>query len=427
MKARSVTLTGISWVSATLLLATSPLAHADPVFKLGLYGQASAHSENTYLNVQDFTPNHRWRTDLDQLVFEPEIEFTPKLELETEVEFEHGGAGTALEYSPFEEAGEFESEVEQGGEVRIEKFQLLYKAKSWFNIKGGYFTVPIGWSGIRDLPMDHFTVERSRSEGNVIPLDWSEMGVGITGEVGMFNYEYDFVSGLDSEFFRKYSWIAPAGKRRLESSFSDDWAHAVRLDYGFARDHRVIGASLYYGNATGARQKDGKLTEPSEVLIGDVHALYSWEGFKLRALYLRGYLTNANLVGLANASLPGVANPAGFASVGKQSEAGYAELGYDLKHLWPEFFELPFDVFGRYDHWDSMKEAPTHGTRDPRFRASTWTAGMNAYIYKQDVLLKLQYASVRSGLDSIPTDHQIALGLGFRFFPRAGDAEDEIL
>jgi hypothetical protein len=45
------------------------------------------------------------------------------LEAELEVEFEHGGTGSALELE-YEEFGEFEQEVEKGGEVLVEELSL---------------------------------------------------------------------------------------------------------------------------------------------------------------------------------------------------------------------------------------------------------------------------------------------------------------
>ncbi len=419
-------------IFALALLALATLqAEASPRLKYGIYGAVSARRLNQYRDIQDTTPEKRWMTDLDQLTFEPEIEFSPKLELESEIEFEHGGTGTTAEYDKYEEFGEFEQEVDQGGEVKLESLELIYKAKNWFNLKGGLIAVPIGWSG-RDLPTDTFTVENNRAESRIIPHAWHDVGLGVGGEVGPVTYQYALVSGVDSEFFRKYNWIAGSSKRRFEQSFSDSWAHALRLDLGSPRDHRAIGVAGYYGDATGARQKPGRLTEPSHVTILEAHALYAHEGWKARALYLRGFLQNAHLVALANASLSNLASPGSFASVGRQAEAASLEVGYDLAQALPATFESPFEVFGRWEAWDPQKQPAQFATRDARFRESAWLGGINATVFGHPndgtaVLIKAQYAHVRPGDRNLPTDHQIALGFGFIFFPKEGDSEDAIL
>ena len=43
------------------------------------------------------------------------------MRLEAELEFEHGGTGITMEFDKLEEFGEFEMEVEKGGEVIVEK------------------------------------------------------------------------------------------------------------------------------------------------------------------------------------------------------------------------------------------------------------------------------------------------------------------
>src|SRR5262245_54380322 len=58
-----------------------------------------------------------------RLVLELEQELPGDVELEAEVEFEHGGTGAAREVE-YEEFGEFETEVEKGGEVLVEELYI---------------------------------------------------------------------------------------------------------------------------------------------------------------------------------------------------------------------------------------------------------------------------------------------------------------
>ena len=63
-------------------------------------------------------PDSRAIIDITRLALELEVELLKDTELEAEVEFEHGGAGAALELE-FEEFGEFEQEIEKGGEAVV--------------------------------------------------------------------------------------------------------------------------------------------------------------------------------------------------------------------------------------------------------------------------------------------------------------------
>jgi hypothetical protein len=54
--------------------------------------------------------------DLVRFVLELSYAFDPTLQFETEIEFEHGGTGGTMELE-YEEFGEYEIEIEKGGEV----------------------------------------------------------------------------------------------------------------------------------------------------------------------------------------------------------------------------------------------------------------------------------------------------------------------
>jgi hypothetical protein len=65
--------------------------------------------------------------------------------MQTEVEFEHTGTGSAVE-KEFSEAGEWESEIEQGGEVELEQFWLQKSFCPEFNVRAGHIVVPVAVS-----------------------------------------------------------------------------------------------------------------------------------------------------------------------------------------------------------------------------------------------------------------------------------------
>ena len=53
-------------------------------------------------------PERRAHIDVERLVVAPKFQLSETIRLEAELEFEHGGTGTTMEFDKFEEFGEFE-------------------------------------------------------------------------------------------------------------------------------------------------------------------------------------------------------------------------------------------------------------------------------------------------------------------------------
>lgn len=402
------------------LLAFSP-AHAqvqDPEkvwLEYTIYGAVHMREFDYFKNAQDMNPRRRREVDLERIVFEPELEIGRRFKLEAEIEFEHGGTGSTLEFDGFEEFGEFETEVEQGGEAKIDKLELTYLDTDYLSYRFGLITVPVGLISQRHHPTEYFTNMRNRSEAKILPSTWRAVGIGAFGDLTTWlQYQAVIVQGLNSEFFRKYNWIQDGAARKFETNSADSFAYAARLDYGPDFPYRKIGASVYYGDSSKNRKKTDKLTVDAGVLIWDIHGVWESETWTIRALYLRGYLQNSEDIATANASLAGAAKPGAFAPLGKEAEIGFLEVGYNIQNLMPTLIPNRLDVFGRYDTVDPMKETQGAIYRDPRFRETSWTAGIN-YKPRPEIVAKLQYSQIKSGLDEIPTQSEIMAGFGFYY------------
>ncbi|MEZ5661741.1 MAG: hypothetical protein R3E83_25540 [Burkholderiaceae bacterium] len=112
---------------------TMEAASTWPIWQWSGYGQFDYRRFDFYENAQDLSPETRGELDLRRLVLEPVVRISPKLRFVAEIEFEHGGTGSTVEYEP-EEAGEFELELERGGEVILENAILEYlgtPARRW--------------------------------------------------------------------------------------------------------------------------------------------------------------------------------------------------------------------------------------------------------------------------------------------------------
>lgn len=380
-----------------------------------MYGAINVRQFDYFKNALDTNPRRRREVDVERLVFEPELEIGRRFKLEAEVEFEHGGTGTTLEFDGFEEFGEFESEIEQGGEVKIDKFELTYLDTDYASYRFGLIGIPVGVIAERSHPTEYFTATRNRSEARILPSSWRQVGVGVFGDItNRIHYQAVLVQGLNSEFFRKYNWIQDGAARKFETTYADNLAGAIRIDYGTDFPYRKIGASFYYGDSSQNRKKTDKLTVDAGVMIWDVHAIYESDTWTFRALYLRGYLQNSEDISTANSTLAGAANPKSFAALGKEVEVGFGELGYNLQNLMPSILQKRTDFFVRFDTVDPMRETTGAIYRDPRFRETAWTTGFN-YHPRPEIVAKLQYSRIKSGLDEIPLQTEIMLGLGFYY------------
>jgi hypothetical protein len=93
-------------------------------FQLKGYGAV-----NYYAFDWETLPDKRNIIDPERLNLYLYYKFTEKIQFKSEIEFEHGGTGTTMAFDPLEEFGEFEQEVEKGGEVVVEQINLLLKSK----------------------------------------------------------------------------------------------------------------------------------------------------------------------------------------------------------------------------------------------------------------------------------------------------------
>lgn len=364
-----------------------------------------------YRNIQDDSAEPRARTDLERVILELEAELGSGFSAEIEVEFEHGGTGTAVEFEP-EEFGEFETETEHGGEVVIEQAWLQWQRDERLGLRFGHLLVPVGMVNSHHKPGDYYTVRRSPAEVALIPSVWHETGVQAFGAWAGWSYSLQLVSGLDSSTFNSSGWVSDGSTRRLEQTAADSLASVLRVDY-LGVDGLLLGGSFYYGDSAANRPLPN-LAEDAYVSIGELHLRFDRGPLVLRAEYLHGDLQNADLVSSANLQSynPGETGVA-TTPVASAADAWYVEAGVNVL-AWRRAAHGRLDLFARYDDWDSMAEVDATVTDNPRFDRNMTTVGLN-YFPIPRVVFKGEYAHYRNG-DVIANDADLfSLGLGFEF------------
>lgn len=344
--------------------------------------------------------------DLERFILGFEKGLAPGIEMEAELEFEHGGTGSTMEYERIEEFGEFEQEVEAGGEVLVEELYLTFETGTPVDVKAGHMVVPVGLANTHHDPQEYFTVTRHEAEVALLPSTWHETGVAAEGTFGDLTVEAQVVSGLDSSGFSSLNWVQPGHQMRFEEARADSPALVLAGEYRFT-DHSFLGGSYYRGNTTDNRPRPG-LDEDAVVTITELHGTLREGPWTARAGWLQGDLSNADAVTRVNKNLPNKLDVRKTA-VGSKAEARFVEAGVDI---------LPgegrLDLFGRLDDYDTMAETEGDIQDNGRAERETATVGLN-WLPAPDVVLKAQYSQRELGVAKDNREDTLALGLGFTY------------
>lgn len=377
-------------------------------FRLRGYGTANYFSFDW-----DTDPGRRNAIDLERLTFYPSYGLGERVQLNGEIEFEHGGTGSTLEFDPFEEFGEFETEVEKGGEVQLEQMNVEFRAAEFLHLKIGRFKLPFGLNAVYDEPGEYFTTTRSETETNLVPTNWYENGLQASGEVledAGLTYTLSLTNGLDSSGFSSASWIVRGQQLRFETVAAQDLALSGRLDWRPCPGV-VMGASGYHGNTTGNRPKPD-LDAPAHVTVYDLHLRCERGPLEARALFLRGTLENADLVSRANRNLSNNLNVK-RTPVGSSAQGLVVEAGVDVASALRQG-RTPVVLFGRYETYDTMRSVTGDVFDNPRWERTVVTGGLNVHC-AAPVVLKAEYSHRRLGTSTRNSENTFSTGIGFEF------------
>ncbi len=377
-------------------------------FKVSGYGIIN------YANFDwDTDPDRRAHIDVERFVIAPKYQVTEDIRLEAELEFEHGGTGITMEFDKLEEFGEFEMEVEKGGEVIVEKLAAVFNIQPEINLRIGHIIVPMGLVSKRHRPQHYFTATRPESESNLIPAIWHENGIELFGTLGALSYQAQVVNGLDSTGFSSRRWVSTGHQLRFEAANAEDFALVGRVDYT-ATPGVVLGVSGYFGDSADNRPKPD-LRVDANVGIVDLHGYYEVGALKVRGLVLYGTLQNSDLVSKANRNLSNNLNVK-RTPVGSRAAGGYLEVGYNLLSFFKSSLNTDnvLDLFVRYDYYDTMAAVEGEIFDNPRWERKTWTVGANYHPHPQ-LVFKGHYSARRLGTEVDNKEDALAMSFGFQY------------
>lgn len=402
--------------------------HRSPFqLRLGGYGELQ-------FAFHDFGPNQnreggsqedgRLVFDAARFVVKLEGEMPFDVEFEAEVEFEHGGTGAAMELE-YEEFGEFEQEVEKGGEVLLEELYLKKTFADRFSVALGRFYVAMGLLSRYYRPTDYLATTRSEAETTVIPAVWDEMGLQLQAQWPWLRLTAQVVNGLDSTGFSSQRWIASGHQRRFELVRATDLAFVGRVDV-MPAEGSEIGVAAYYGGTSRNRPKpdlvrecaaaDPDVVAPcgyvnAPLLLLDAHAQLRWGPLRGSALVLWGRLGNADTVSRRNERLSNALNVL-RTPVADQGLAAWAELGLDVAPWMNIGPEHRLEPFARVDYYDTMFGARDGLFDNPRFERTVLTGGLS-YALSEALVLKLDGSHRRFGTSDLNPENTARLAAGF--------------
>jgi hypothetical protein len=388
-------------------------------FVLGGYGEAVAQRMFYSDNVQRYSypesnkDNSHGRFDLPHVVIYMAYDFGKGWKLSSEIEFEHGGAGSTYEIER-EETGEYEAEIEKGGEVAIEQFWLEKEFSDKAHLRIGHLIVPIGLTNQYHFPTDFFSVLRPEEESTILPCTWHQTGISFWGETGKWRYEALFTSGLDAERFNKTNWIQGGAISPYEFEIGNSYAGAMRVD-NYSVPGLRIGLSGYFGYSAlnslkWDRYKNNNVE--GELGIGALDAVYKKRRILARANLIYGHLSDSRKISEINKKLP-AASPSPRTDVASDVLSYYAEVGYDVLPFFKDTKNSneKLYVYGHYGFYDSMYKTAEGIFRRGWCKKQIISGGINYYPMRE-IVVKAEY-SYRKFDAPYNNEPTISLGIAY--------------
>ena len=348
-------------------VALSRNFYSDHVYR---YTSASAH-----------TGEQHGRFDIPHFVVYLGYDFGKGWTMQSEIEFEHTGTGAAVE-KEFEEAGEWESEIEKGGEVELEQFWIQKSFSSLLNLRMGHMVVPVGGLNNAHEPLNFFTVYRPEGEYTILPSTWHDTGISLWGRTAHWRYEAQLIAGLDAYMFSRDNFIKNGAGSPFEFKVANNYGFVGRLDNYSIRDLR-LSLSGYYGHSMHNTYPYEKLSDTYSGVKGrTAFGAFDFE-YKGKRLTARGnadygYVGDAATISKLKRNRTANEAPYDKSTVGQNALAAGLEAGYDiLPWFSPRDAEQKLYAFGRYEYYDSFIPGPDQADNVPYTAKHRVALGLN--------------------------------------------------
>ncbi|MDR2287278.1 MAG: OprO/OprP family phosphate-selective porin [Prevotellaceae bacterium] len=382
-------------------------------YRFGGYGevlfQRMDYDANRYTNPDGAPKRNRAEISLPRAVFALDYKFRNDIVFGTEIEFEYGGTGSTMEIEHEKEGGEYETEIEQGGEVVLEQLHLTKRFGNAFNIRIGHMIVPVGITNSHHEPTQYLGTVRPEGELALLPSTWHETGISILGYFAQFKYEVMLVNGLDPNGFSSANWVGSGRQKIFEKSTMTSPALAGRIEYSPLKNLR-ISASGYYNKTAKNSSKPQIMTGLDGVVtIASADVQYRSDNIIARANIIYGSISDAKAIFDVNRRYfrgTGYSiTPFGEAALTYSCEAGYNVFSFFG-------FKSRLFPFVRYEYYNTGEKIETGAQELPRYKRDLFIAGIN-YYFTPAVVLKADYAHRRIAKGTYNSENTISLTLAY--------------
>lgn len=395
-------------------------------FRFGGYGEIVASFKDYGINrfqQGGVTKERRNTIAIPRFVLAMDYKFTPKWILGAEIEFEAGGTGAAYEIENSEN-GEYETEIEKGGEVALEQFHLTRLIVPAFNVRVGHMIVPFGLTNTHHEPINFFGTVRPESETVMLPCTWHETGLSLFGSFGRghgaFDYQAMVVAGLNANGFDRDTWIAGGKQGFFETDNFTSPGYVARVDYRGVPGLRA-GVSFYYCNDAGANS-DKSQTYAAEgripVTMASLDGQYRDRYVTVRANLVYGHVGNSAAVNGKNNKLPGASPYSRLLPVAKNALSYGVEAGFNLGNTIGVRSMPVIYPFVRYEYFNPQKSVASPATADRRLEVSKWCVGVNWYALP-NLVVKADYSNRQTGTSDpfgsgrYNSENEVSIGIAY--------------
>lgn len=395
-------------------------------FRLGSYGEMVASFKDFGINrfqKDGASRDHRNTIAIPRFVLAMDYKFTPKWILGTEIEFESGGTGTAYELEN-KENGEYETEVEKGGEVALEQFHLTRLIIKEFNIRVGHMVLPVGMVNAHHEPINFFGTERPESETSILPSTWHETGISFFGTFGkgrgLTTYQTMIVAGLNANGFDRDEWVAGGKQGFFETDNFTSPAYVGRVDYLGINGLRT-GVSLYYcRNTVSNADKPQTYAAYGRVPL----TIFTWDAqyrnryVTARANLIYGHLGNSKAVNERNGMLQGSSPYSRLTPVAKNALSYGAEVGFNIGNIFKIKNCPTIYPYARYEYYNPQKSIQKPYNPDNRLEVSQWSAGVNWFALP-NLVVKADYRTRQIGTSKVfgkgqyNSENEFSIGIAY--------------
>lgn len=398
-------------------------------FRFGGYGEMVANFKDYGINrfyggSDGNAKKNRNTISIPRFVVAFDYKFNSKWILGAEIEFESGGTGTAYELENSEN-GEYETEVEKGGEVAIEQFHITRLIHRSFNVRAGHVIVPVGLTNSHHEPVNFFGTSRPEGETTILPSTWHETGLELFGSFGKgyasFDYQAMVVAGLNPNGFDRNTWVAGGKQGIFEVDNLTSPAYVGRLDYKGVPGLRV-GASFYYCVDAGSNSDKystyssiGKI--PVRIFTAD--AQYRNKYVIARGNVVYGNLGNSAGVSKVNTQLSNKSPYSRIVPIAKNAVSYAAEAGINISSFFKKNKKVPVVYpFARYEYYNSQEKGEANQSMDKRCQTSMWTAGLNWYALP-NLVVKADYSTRQIGTGKVfgkgryNSENEFSIGIAY--------------